>query len=359
MTNSRPFKPTAIDLFSGGGGLSVGLKKAGFKITAAVEIHDPACKTYKANHRNVKLFNQDISTVTGEDLLSTSPTHTIDLIAGCPPCQGFSSLTAKYKKDDPRNKLVFEMLRIIREVNPKSVMLENVPGLSLRGNTIFSKFVSELKKLGYLVSIDVLQVADYGVPQKRKRLVLLAGKGFEIKIPNPTHSAKATSLKPWRTVKDAIANVPEPVDLQYAKENGGPEAFFWNVTRNMSSINKARLRYAIPGAPRSIMPKDLRPDCHKNIEKGFSNVYGRLSWNEPSNTITGGCTTLSKGRFGHPSKLRTLSVREAALLQTFPANYKFSSDNLDEVCMIIGNALPCDFAKIMARQCFKELKKQK
>ncbi len=352
----KNFKPIAIDLFCGGGGLSVGLKQAGFQIVAAVELNEPAYRTYKANHRKVKVFLQDITCITGKELLQTSPTHNIDLIAGCPPCQGFSSLTAKYKKDDPRNKLILEMLRIIKEVNPKAVMLENVPGLIIRGNTIFNYFVTELKKLNYVVNYDVLQVADFGVPQKRKRLVLLAGKNFAINIPSPQYSETGINrLKKWRTVRDFIYKLASPVNWKYAQNNGGPAAFSWNVVRDITEINKMRLSYALPGAPRSLIPDNLRPPCHRN-NGGFSNVYGRLSWDAPSSTITGGCTTPSKGRFGHPTELRTISVREAALLQTFPKNYKFATTKIDEACTIIGNALPCLFAKAVSKQCYVALK---
>ena len=347
---------TAIDLFAGGGGLTVGLKRAGFQVIGAIEIEPNAFATYKANHPEVMAYKQDIRTINGRDLKALARNHIVDLIAGCPPCQGFSSLTSKYTKDDPRNDLVGEMTRIIREVRPRVVMMENVPGLAQKGTVYFKRFLRSLRALGYLVEWKILQVADYGVPQSRRRLVLLAGRGFRIGLPDPTHSSNpASDLLPWKNVRMAIGGLPNPITLSTAKKHGGPQAVGWNVIRDMSAINLCRLRYAQPGEAWSRIPKRLRPECHQDRAAGFSNVYGRLSWSTVSPTITGGCTTLSKGRFGHPSQLRTISVREAAFLQTFPSDYIFDSPFMDYVCEIIGNALPCDFAEILARKCFSDL----
>lgn len=340
---------SAIELFSGGGGLSVGLKRAGFRIIAAVEVDPHAFSTFKANHPEVRGFKQDIRRIRGKELLGNEPC--IDLIAGCPPCQGFSSLTSKYKKDDPRNVLVAEMTRIIREVRPAAVLMENVPGLATKGNVLFSAMLDELRVLGYLPEWDFLQVADFGVPQTRRRLVLTAGLGFKIPLPKPTHSRSGKGgLASWRTLKEVIRGMPDPITLDEATANGGPLACDWHVIRRLTSINMARLINSVPGKVRSQLPDQLRPSCHRGKDEGFTNVYGRMSWDSPSVTITGGCTTLSKGRFGHPEKNRTISVLEAALLQTFPRNYLFDTPYMEHVCDIIGNALPCDFAEILGRQ---------
>lgn len=350
---------TAVDLFSGGGGLTVGLKKAGFRVVGAVEIDTVAYTTYKTNHPDVQAFKQDIRFVKGEEILNLAPSGSVDLIAGCPPCQGFSSLTAKYRKEDPRNSLIKEMTRLIREVRPKAVMVENVPGLARKGYSLLQEFLDELKSLGYQSSWKVLQVADYGVPQSRRRFVLLAGFHFEIKIPSPTHAREGKNgLIPWRTVQDAIKSMPEPITLNEAIKRGDPRRFNWHVIRNMTRINRLRLENVKPGDSRSKLPEDLRPDCHKGKEEGFSNVYGRLAWDKPSVTITGGCTTLSKGRFGHPDKNRTISVREAALLQTFPPEYFFDTPYMDHACDIVGNALPCDFAEKLASVVYDALERQ-
>ncbi len=346
---------TAVDLFAGGGGLTVGLKRAGFRVIGAVELDPHAFATYKTNHPEVRIFKQDIRTVKGDDL-GLIYRRNVDLVAGCPPCQGFSSLTAKYKREDPRNVLIREMLRIVREMGPRAVMLENVPGLALKGKPLFNEFLKRLEDLGYIATWDVLQVANYGIPQKRRRLVLLAGLGFKIDLPKPSHSGTGKDgLAPWRTVRQALKNMPEPVTMMIAMKTGGPLSFNWHIVRNMSPLNQTRIRRTKPGKGRTLLPDDLRPDCHKGVERGFSNVYGRMSWDQPSVTITAGFTTFSKGRFGHPQEDRTISVREAALLQTFPSDYFFDTPFMDHVCNIIGNALPCDFAEALARKVYKAI----
>lgn len=345
----------AIDLFCGGGGLTVGLKRAGFTVHSAVEIDSTALATYKVNHPSVKVFRQDIRTLEGTDLVSGLPEQNVELIAGCPPCQGFSSLTAKYHRDDPRNELVLEMLRIIRELKPVSVMMENVPGLSR--TEIFKYFLSQLEDIGYIASYDVLQVADYGIPQSRRRLVLLAGLGFKIQIPKPTHSRNGKGdLLPWKTLKDTIWDSPSPITLSESRKQGGPQNFNWHIVRDISEQNRLRLEHSSPGESRNKLPVHLRPKCHQNVEDGFSNVYGRMTWDQPSVTVTAGCTTLSKGRFGHPEELRTISVREAAKLQTFPDDYIFDTEFMDKACSIVGNALPCNFAEIMSKACLDSIK---
>lgn len=351
---------TAIDIFAGGGGLTVGLKRAGFNVVSAVEIESNAFATYKSNHPEVQAYKQDVRTIKGNVFRRSSPTGSIDLLAGCPPCQGFSSLTSKYQKTDPRNDLVLEMARLVKEVKPKAVMIENVPGLAQKGKPLFDQFIDTLSSLGYQSEWAVLQVADYGVPQSRRRLVLLAGKGFRIPIPPPTHSKSgANGLKRWRPLKSVIGGMPRPISLAEAMTKGGPQVFDWHVVRTLSSQNMRRIKKAKPGKAWTSIPKLLRPECHKDNKVGFSNVYGRATWGEVSPTITGGCTTLSKGRFGHPTQDRTISVREAALIQTFPQDYIFDTPYMEYVCNVIGNALPCDFAEVLARQCIKALRASK
>lgn len=347
----------AIDLFAGGGGLTVGLKRAGFNVISAVEIEQHAFSTYKANHPEVQAYKQDIRTITGKSLLKTSQSGKINLLSGCPPCQGFSSLTSKYRRNDPRNELVSEMSRLVEEIKPSAVMMENVPGLSQKGNLLFEDFILKLKNLGYIVNWSVLQVADYGVPQNRRRLVLLAGLGFSISLPKRTHSRTGgKGLLPWRTLRDAIGEMPEPIKMNEANKNGGPQKFNWHVVRVLSDQNIKRLEASTPGLSRTQLDDSLRPPCHRGRESGFSNVYGRMSWDQVPVTMTGGCTTLSKGRFGHPEKNRTISVREAALIQTFPQDYIIDTPFMDYACNIIGNALPCDFAEVVATQCYEALK---
>lgn len=350
-SGNRIVKPVAIDLFAGGGGLTLGLKKAGFLVSGAVEFDETACDTYFENHQGVVLFRKDIRHITGEELLNTSPTGKIDLIAACPPCQGFSSLTSKYRRDDPRNELIFEFVRLVGEIRPTTIMMENVPGLAAKGSKIFESATQMLRDYGYSLSHSVVNVADYGVPQHRRRLVLLGTLKGEVSIPSPTHGHDG-KLPVRKTVRETIQHFPEPVTLASANLSSGPEYYGWHVVREMSPQNKQRLQALSTGQDRSHLPKDLRPECHKASDKGFSNVYGRMHWDTPSPTITGGCVTLSKGRFGHPESVRTISVREAACLQSFPLDYKFRTKYIDKACAIIGNALPPEFAAAMAKPCF-------
>ncbi|KPN72768.1 DNA cytosine methyltransferase [Neisseria sp. 74A18] len=349
---------SSIDLFAGGGGLSEGLKQAGFRICSAVENNAHAAETFRANHKDAYVFENDIRYISATELLKRSNLSKgeLDLLVGCPPCQGFSTLTQKYKRIDERNSLISEVSRLVADIYPKAIMIENVPGLMYKGKLYLDKFISDIEKLGYIVNFNVLQVADYGVPQDRKRFVLLAGRGFEINIPQATHSRLGTDgKKPWNTVKSALENLAPPISLKHTYESGGPQKFNWNVIRDLADINLERLKYLKPGGSRFDIPDELRPKCHKGNNKGFSNVYGRMDFNTVSPTITGGCTVLSKGRFGHPVELRTISVREAARLQTFPDSFQFVSNSIDQVCRIIGNALPCEFARVMSEACKKAI----
>ena len=232
---------------------------------------------------------------------------------------------------------------------PKALMLENVPGLAGRGRPILDALIAELEAEGYVVNWSVLQVADYGVPQMRRRLVLLAGRGFFITMPEPTHTQHGRKgLPPWRTLRDALTIDAEPIRVSAARAGGGLATADWHVVRNLGDTNLERLRHAIPGRGRSSLPKHLRPPCHRESDEGFTNTYGRMSWDQPSSTITAGCLSPSKGRFGHPEELRTISLREAALIQTFPPDYKFVGDRIDAACSVVGNALPCVFAEAIA-----------
>lgn len=353
---------SAIDLFAGGGGLTVGLKDAGYRVLAAVEIDPNAFSTYTANHSDVLALKQDITSVTGESLTKQlrKKSLRLDLLAGCPPCQGFSSLTSKYKREDARNDLIFEMSRLAKELRPKALMLENVPGLSQKGRVKFDRFLSEIRDLGYMPTFDVLQVADFGVPQYRRRLVMLAGHGFEIPMPIPTHSQRPLKgkQKPWITVKMALKGLRKPIGMSAARNAEGIRKANWHVVRDLSALNLARIKIALPGKSWTSIPSRLRPDCHKGAYRGFSNVYGRMEWGNISPTITGGCTTFSKGRFGHPVQDRTISVREAARLQTFPDSYIFDTPYMEHACNIIGNALPCAFAAAVAKHCGRYIQAQ-
>jgi len=351
--------PIAIDLFAGCGGLSRGLTKAGFHVRAAVEVDATAAKTYRKNHPQTKLIERDIYQVSAKELRELCGDEPIVLLAGCAPCQGFCSLTVKNRREDPRNELVLRMATLIEGLKPTAVMMENVPGLENRGAKIFGEFVACLRAVGYQPKWQVVQMADYGVPQSRRRLVLLAGLGFEISFPAATHAKNPqpeSKVKKWLTLRDVIASQPMPVTLSEAQKNGGPKKFKWHVVRDLQPQVAARLDAAIPGKRWLAMGESFRPMCHRSGYDGFTNTYGRMSWEQTPVTMTGGCTTPCKGRFGHPDKKRTtISVREAALIQTFPRGYKFDTDQMEAVCEMIGNAVPPKFAKVAGKRIMEVL----
>jgi DNA (cytosine-5)-methyltransferase 1 len=359
--NKPTHRPVAVELFAGGGGVAVGLKKAGFRVAVAVELDQFAAQTYKRNHPRTKLLVEDVCKIGGERLMELAGGQRIDLLAACPPCQGFCSLTSKYRKEDERNALVREVARVAEETLPTALMFENVPGLAEKGRPLFQELLDRLEALGYRCSWKVVQLADYGIPQRRRRLVMLAGRGFTIEIPDPTHSFDGRNgLKKWNDLRSAIGHIDEEaLELPDAMAVGGPRKVGWHVVRRISDLNRKRLAAAKAGVSLHELPKKLRPLCHQSVTEGFSNVYGRMSWESPSSTITAGCLTPSMGRFGHPEKDRTISLKEAALIQTFPKDYVFDTDFVEKATRIVGNALPCNFAKLLARRALKAILSRK
>lgn len=328
-------KPSAIDLFSGCGGLTTGLRKAGFQVLAGVEMERSACAVYRLNHPETHLFDAEISSLSVSAVKRTLGIQKgqLDLLAGCPPCQGFSAvrtLNGKREINDERNDLIFQFLRMVKGLEPKAVMLENVPGLA--EDRRLELFVKELEVLGYSVQFQVLNVADYGVPQRRLRVVLLAGKRGRIPF--------ATKAKRTVTVRDAIENLP------VAGRSG-------DAVHDLPENRTARIRKLISSIPknggsRTDLPRYLQLECHRRCD-GFKDVYGRMAWDDVAPTLTTGCFNPSKGRFLHPEEDRTITIREAALLQTFPRRYKFPA-KLGKVALAtqIGNALPPEFVKRQA-----------
>ncbi|XOB64259.1 DNA cytosine methyltransferase [Deferribacteres bacterium DY0037] len=345
----------AIDVFAGAGGLTVGLKNAGIEVVAAIENNKNAADTYKINHPEVNVECKDVQSITNKYLKNLKKSG-VNFVAGCPPCQGFSPLTSNL--NDPRNKLVLDFLNIITKIDPDAIMMENVPGIVKKGKAVLDKFIEQLEKLNYHVTFKVLQVANYGVPQLRKRFVLFACKKTAIPMPQATHSETGNNgLQKWVSLKELFEQhqLQEPITMKEAEDESLFKKYNWNIVRNLSDLSKKRLQYLKPGSNRFSIPDELRPPCHKGNNKGFSNVYARMSWSSPSPTITSGCTTMSAGRFLHPEKNRTISVREAALIQTFPVDYIFTPKEMEHVCKLVGNALPCHFAEVLTRHFLEHL----
>lgn len=347
----------AVDIYSGCGGLTLGLRNGGAEVGAAVELDRRSAETYRANHPGVNLIESDIRDVTSKDVFDALGGKAPDLVVGCAPCQGFSSLTAKNQRADPRNQLLLEMARLVEGLLPEVVFMENVPGLQNRGKGILQQFTDRLRRLGYMVNQQVVQMADFGVPQYRRRFVLAAGRGFYVPLPLPTHQRVAKNGRAaWVPIREVIGNRPPPATLAEARRNGGPVQHDWHVVRNLQPQTIKRLQMAIPGGTWEDYPEEVRPPCHRGGYRGFQNVYGRMRWEQPSVTITSGCTTPAMGRFGHPDPLRTtISVREAADIQTFPHDYKFICEYMDSTCGMIGNAVPPLFAEAVTQSIYATL----
>lgn len=325
-------KPTAIDLFCGAGGLTEGLRQAGYNVVGAVELDPLACQAYKLNHRHVKLWRKSITRLTGTAMLRALELEPgeLDLLAACPPCQGFSSMrtiNGTRRVRDSRNDLIFDVLRLIRTMKPKSIMLENVPGLAR--NKRYRAFRNALSSLGYLIEWNVLNTVNYAVPQRRRRLILLASR-----LGAPEF---APTEKQRKTVRNFIAGLTPPARSRDPLHN-----YPTNRSKKIEDLIKE-----IPhdGGSRMARGWQRQLPCHKRL-KGFKDVYGRMAWDKPSPTITGGCINPSKGRFLHPEDDRAITLREAALLQTFPQTYRFPlTRGRFSVALMIGNALPPAFIK--------------
>lgn len=345
-----------IDLFSGCGGSALGFQQADFSIKVAVDIDKGASASFKANFPDCIVFPSDITYLSGRELLKAGGFKNgkeVVLIA-CPPCQGFSSARRNSQRlTDPRNKLIYEFLRIVEEIKPLAFVLENVPGLATGiGKPLFLLILQKLHELGYQTVYDVVNAADYGVPQKRKRLVLIGTNNPNIRLAFPpktnTDPSVSDELPAWITVKDVIKNLP-PIKAG-EKHSGDP----LHASASLAKINLKRIKNTPhDGGDRTSWPEELVLKCHKG-KIGHKDVYGRMKWNSPSPTMTGGCGMISKGRFGHPEQDRAISLREAARLQTFPDTFKFMG-NFGQIAEQIGNAVPPLLAKRAADALLKSL----
>jgi DNA (cytosine-5)-methyltransferase 1 len=342
QARARRRKLTAIDLFAGCGGLSEGLRKAGFQVLGAVENEKRAAATYKLNHPKTHVWIDDIRAVKTGSVRRKLGLRKgeLDLLAGCPPCQGFSAmrtLNGKRSVRDKRNNLVSEFVRFVEALRPRAVMMENVPGLS--SNRRFRQFCKQLGEIGYQGEHHILNASRFGVPQRRRRLIYLAGLNMRPSFAKPRTDS--------RSVRDAISSLPA------AGRSGDP-------VHDIPERHSERIQNLIKSIPkngggRTELSDSWQLECHRLCD-GFKDVYGRMEWDKLAPTITSGFFNPSKGRFLHPTKNRAITVREAALLQGFPKSYKFEAEHGKvALALMIGNALPPPFIAAHARQVSKEL----
>lgn len=318
--------------------MSLGLRRAGFDIRVAVEKDEGSAKTYRANHRKTSVIQRDINDVTAEEILRAAKLRRggVDLIVGCPPCQGFSRIRRRNGDravGDERNDLVLQFARLVREIRPHAVLMENVPGLETDWR--FKRLLAVLRGCRYKVEWDVLNAHDFDVPQRRRRLVLI---GWRKKArPN----LEEIPRRKGKTVRQAIERLPHLPSAAKALRRLRP-TYSADVKIRITAVPKN-------GGSRKGIPSDLVLECHKG-DPGFRDVYGRMQWDKPAPTITGGCINPSKGRFLHPRYNRAMSLVEAARLQSFPIWYRFDAElGRYPVAEMIGNALPPNLASRLAR----------
>lgn len=332
-----------IDIFSGAGGLSLGLTWAGLDVICAVDNNEFAVKTYQKNFEH-PILCEDMKNISKEKLYSkvNLKDEEVDVLVGGPPCQGFS-IRRKGSDSDPRNELIFEYVRLVKEIRPKLFLVENVPGILGKRGENFLNEILKLEHEGYLIKTKILDASDYGVPQNRKRVFivgerLLEGKSF---FEFPKEDEKNVRKM---TVREALVDLPSPL------ENHKDHPTIPNHKREkISEINQLRISYVPQGGGREYIPEHLQLECHKkaSVEKaGHRYSYGRLAWDEPAGTITARFDSFTRGKFAHPEENRTITLREGARLQSFPDDFEFIGSKV-EVAKQIGNAVPPLLAKVL------------
>lgn len=350
-TNQNTCKINVVDLFCGIGGLSHGFVKENFNVVAGIDI-DATCKFAFEKNNNAKFIPNSISDISSNHLNVLFNEADIRVLVGCAPCQNFSSYMFKDKeKESNKWTLLYEFSRLINEVQPEIVSMENVAQLlNFKKAPVFEDFITSLKKLGYHVSYEVVHCPDYGIPQTRKRLILLASKLGKIKLIPKTHSKEN-----YVTVKDTIGDLPKINDGE--KDKLDP----YHFSRKLTPINKKRIEATPYGGSWNDWDESLKLACHKKESgKSYPSVYGRMVWEKPSPTMTTHCIGYGNGRFGHPEQDRAISLREAALLQTFPMDYQFADDigiiNTAVIARQIGNAVPVMLGQVVAKSIKEHLK---
>lgn len=341
-----PYQINAVDLFCGAGGLTRGLENVGINVKLGIDI-DPACEyPYSANNE-ARFLLKSVEDVEAAELTEAYSGSEFKLLAGCAPCQTFSSYNQKATSRDKRWWLLRQFARLIRETTPDFVTMENVAGLL--DQNVFHEFVNGLKKQNYEVDYQVVNCADYGLPQHRCRLVLLASRLGKIKLLSPTELKRKR-----KTVCDAIGEL-KPLS---AGEVDIKDPLHQSAA--LSAINLKRIKASRPGGTWRDWPTKLVADCHKKeTGKTYPSVYGRMSWDEPAPTLTTQFFGFGNGRFGHPEQDRAISLREGAVLQSFPKKYKFTPPgeliNKTVLGRLIGNAVPVTLAEVIGESILKHV----
>lgn len=345
----------AVDIFCGIGGLSFGLINSGIEVVAGIDI-DPTCQYAFEENCKAKFICESIENISNKQLENLYNGAKFKILTGCAPCQPFSNYTLNADKTkDNRWHLLEYFSKLIEAAMPDIVSMENVPQLAtFKHSPVFPNFINSLKKLGYFVTHKIVFAPDYGIPQKRKRLVLLASKHGEIELIQTTHKKEN-----YITVRDVIG------DLEKIKSGSVSKSDFLHRASKLSDLNTLRIKQSKPGGSwKTDWNEELLLSCHRSQSGAtYGSMYGRMKWDEPSPTMTTHCTGLGNGRFGHPEQDRAITLREASLLQTFPITYKFCKDqeslSVRNISKHIGNAVPPKLGEIIGLSIIDHLKKIK
>lgn len=336
-----------MDLFCGAGGLTHGLIAGGIPVKAGYDI-DPACKFAYEQNNNALYVEKCITEITGEEINCHYSDSLVKVLAGCAPCQPFSKYSHGLAKDNGKWSLLDSFSRLINESQADIITMENVPQITRHG--IFERFVDNLVNQNYSIFYKIVYCPEYGIPQNRSRLVLLASKFGEISIIPPTHTEDENKV----TARSAIE------DLQPLKAGEIYKVDPLHQCRNLSEKNLQRIKHSRPGGTWRDWPENLRAKCHKKQSGAtYASVYGRMEWDRPAPTITTQFFGYGNGRFGHPEQDRALSLREGALLQTFPKAYQFMPDDSELssqlIGRMIGNAVPVKLGEVVAKSIIAHL----